>query len=218
MFKPMLQLAAVGIVGVAAWKLFSVFLMPFVWWFVKIALLVGAVLVVRSDPPDRAGGSTPGGMGTMAPADPAAVRAGGGGRPPRRGDGARSGRRHRPPGARARAAAGPAARSPAPGVLRGPDDRRRREPARHRARHGAHALRARQGGAAAEAGGAGLMTDGTGARLQQQFRALRGEVGVGGGTPRFHDTIAGLATRRGRAPPVRRRSSGVAAGLAPAGG
>ncbi|OLB17020.1 MAG: hypothetical protein AUI99_06200 [Gemmatimonadetes bacterium 13_1_40CM_3_69_22] len=58
------------------------------------------------------------------------------------------------------------------------------------------------------------MTDDTEQRLQQQFRALRGEVGVGGGTPRFHDTIAGLATRRERAAQVRRRSWEVAGGIA----
>ena len=63
MFKPILQLAAVGIVGVAAWKLFSVFLMPFVWWFVKIALLVGAVLFVvwwlRKDNNQKKDGESP---------------------------------------------------------------------------------------------------------------------------------------------------------------
>ncbi|OLC35249.1 MAG: hypothetical protein AUH81_10560 [Candidatus Rokubacteria bacterium 13_1_40CM_4_69_5] len=56
------------------------------------------------------------------------------------------------------------------------------------------------------------MRDNMEQRLQEQFLALRREAG--GGTPRFHDTIAGLATRRERAAQLRHRSWGVAGGIA----
>jgi len=41
MAKPLLQLAAVGIVGVALWKLFTVFMLPLLGFLLKIAMLVG---------------------------------------------------------------------------------------------------------------------------------------------------------------------------------
>jgi hypothetical protein len=56
------------------------------------------------------------------------------------------------------------------------------------------------------------MTDDAEQRLQEQFRALRREAG--GGTPRFHDTIASLAAHRERAAQLRRRSWAVAGGIA----
>ena len=53
MLKPVLQLAAVGILGVTIWKLASFLLLPMlgtviglVLAFVKVALIVGAILFV----------------------------------------------------------------------------------------------------------------------------------------------------------------------------
>ncbi|HYT99700.1 MAG TPA: hypothetical protein VEK85_04950 [Gemmatimonadales bacterium] len=44
MFKPVLQLAAVGLVGFALWKLGSFFFIPLLVLAVKVALVVGLVL------------------------------------------------------------------------------------------------------------------------------------------------------------------------------
>ena len=44
MFKPILQLAAVGLAGLALWKLGSVFFIPLLFLAVKVALVVGLVL------------------------------------------------------------------------------------------------------------------------------------------------------------------------------
>jgi hypothetical protein len=43
--KPVLQLAAVGIVGIGLWKLASLFLLPVLFFVVKIGLIVGLVMV-----------------------------------------------------------------------------------------------------------------------------------------------------------------------------
>ena len=45
MAKPLLQLAAVGIVGFAVLKIASLFLLPFLMLAVKVALIVGLVLL-----------------------------------------------------------------------------------------------------------------------------------------------------------------------------
>ncbi|MGH7548122.1 MAG: hypothetical protein ACREMM_08100 [Gemmatimonadales bacterium] len=44
MAKPLLQLAAVGIVGVALWKVFTVFMLPLLGFLLKIAVLVAFAL------------------------------------------------------------------------------------------------------------------------------------------------------------------------------
>jgi hypothetical protein len=46
MSKPILQLAAVGIVGVALWKLASLFLLPVLFFVLKIALIAGVAMLV----------------------------------------------------------------------------------------------------------------------------------------------------------------------------
>ena len=45
MFKPLLQLAAVGIVGIGLWKLAAVFLLPFLLLLFKVALVGGVVVL-----------------------------------------------------------------------------------------------------------------------------------------------------------------------------
>jgi hypothetical protein len=44
MSKPLLQLAAVGLVGFSLWKLGSLFFIPLLFLALKIALVVGIVL------------------------------------------------------------------------------------------------------------------------------------------------------------------------------
>ena len=44
MFKPILQLAAVGLAGLALWKLGSFFFIPLLFLALKVALVVGLVL------------------------------------------------------------------------------------------------------------------------------------------------------------------------------
>ena len=44
MAKPVLQLAAVGVVGVVIWKLAGVFLIPLLFTVLKFALIVAAAL------------------------------------------------------------------------------------------------------------------------------------------------------------------------------
>lgn len=44
MIKPILQLAAVGVAGVAMWKLASLFLFPVLFFVLKIALIVGIAM------------------------------------------------------------------------------------------------------------------------------------------------------------------------------
>ena len=44
MFKPILQLAAVGLAGFALWKLGSFFFIPLLFLALKLALVVGLVL------------------------------------------------------------------------------------------------------------------------------------------------------------------------------
>lgn len=41
MVKPLLQLAAVGLVGVALWKVFTAFMLPLFGFLLKVAVLVG---------------------------------------------------------------------------------------------------------------------------------------------------------------------------------
>lgn len=43
--KPVLTLAAVGIVGIALWKLAGIFLMPVLFFVLKIGLIVGLIMV-----------------------------------------------------------------------------------------------------------------------------------------------------------------------------
>ena len=61
MSKCLLQLAAVGLVGVVCWKIFFPFVLPFFWLMVKAAFVVGLVLLVmwwlRKD--DRKRGEAP---------------------------------------------------------------------------------------------------------------------------------------------------------------
>jgi len=45
MLKPVLQLAAVGLVGIVAWKLAAAFLLPLVFLVFKIGLIVGLVML-----------------------------------------------------------------------------------------------------------------------------------------------------------------------------
>jgi len=45
MLKPVLQLAAVGIVGIGLWKLASIFLLPLLFFVVKIGLIVGLIML-----------------------------------------------------------------------------------------------------------------------------------------------------------------------------
>jgi len=57
MFKPVLQLAAVGLVGIGLWKIAAVFLLPFVFLLFKVALIGGLILLAfwwlnRKDKPE----------------------------------------------------------------------------------------------------------------------------------------------------------------------
>jgi len=45
MLKPVLQLAAVGIVGIGLWKLAAIFLLPLLFFVVKIGLIVGLIML-----------------------------------------------------------------------------------------------------------------------------------------------------------------------------
>lgn len=45
MFKPVLQLAAVGLVGIGLWKIAAVFLLPVIFLLVKVALIGGLILL-----------------------------------------------------------------------------------------------------------------------------------------------------------------------------
>lgn len=45
MFKPVLQLAAVGLVGFGLFKIAAVFLLPFVFLLFKVALIGGLILL-----------------------------------------------------------------------------------------------------------------------------------------------------------------------------
>jgi hypothetical protein len=44
--KPVLQLAAIGIIGIGLWKLASLFLLPLFFFLFKIGLIVGLVMLV----------------------------------------------------------------------------------------------------------------------------------------------------------------------------
>lgn len=43
--KPVLQLAAVGLIGIGLWKLAAVFLMPLLFFVFKIGLIIGLVML-----------------------------------------------------------------------------------------------------------------------------------------------------------------------------
>jgi len=45
MFKPVLQLAAVGLVGIVLWKVAAAFLFPMLFFAVKIGLIVGLIML-----------------------------------------------------------------------------------------------------------------------------------------------------------------------------
>ena len=45
MFKPVLQLAAVGLVGIVLWKVAAAFLFPMLFFVVKIGLIVGLIML-----------------------------------------------------------------------------------------------------------------------------------------------------------------------------
>ena len=45
MLKPVLQLAAVGIVGIGLWKLAAFFLLPVLFFVVKIGLIIGLIML-----------------------------------------------------------------------------------------------------------------------------------------------------------------------------
>jgi hypothetical protein len=45
MLKPVLQLAAVGIVGIGLWKLAALFLLPVLFFVVKIGLIIGLIML-----------------------------------------------------------------------------------------------------------------------------------------------------------------------------
>jgi len=45
MLKPVLQLAAVGIVGIGLWKLAAFFLLPMLFFVVKIGLIIGLIML-----------------------------------------------------------------------------------------------------------------------------------------------------------------------------
>jgi Flp pilus assembly protein TadB len=45
MLKPVLQLAAVGVVGIIAWKLAAAFLLPLFFFVFKIALIAGLIML-----------------------------------------------------------------------------------------------------------------------------------------------------------------------------
>lgn len=45
MLKPVLQLAAVGLVGIGLFKIAAVFLLPFVFLLFKVALIGGLILL-----------------------------------------------------------------------------------------------------------------------------------------------------------------------------
>lgn len=45
MLKPVLQLAAVGLVGIGLWKLASIFLLPLVFFVFKIGLIVALIML-----------------------------------------------------------------------------------------------------------------------------------------------------------------------------
>ena len=43
--KPVLQLAAVGLIGIGLWKLAAIFLMPLLFFVFKIGLIIGLVML-----------------------------------------------------------------------------------------------------------------------------------------------------------------------------
>jgi Flp pilus assembly protein TadB len=63
MTKTFLQLAAVGLAGFTIWKLASLFFIPLFFWALKIALIVGVVMLVvwlfRKRDEDKQGDAPP---------------------------------------------------------------------------------------------------------------------------------------------------------------
>lgn len=64
MAKPLLQLAAAGILGVALWKVFTAFMLPLLGFVLKIALLVGIAFFLlwlfrKGEDDKRTDGETP---------------------------------------------------------------------------------------------------------------------------------------------------------------
>lgn len=45
MFKPVLQLAAIGLVGIGLWKLAAMFLLPLFFFVFKIGLIIALIMV-----------------------------------------------------------------------------------------------------------------------------------------------------------------------------
>lgn len=45
MAKPLLQLAALGVAGVALWKVASILFIPFLFWAFKVAVMVGLIVL-----------------------------------------------------------------------------------------------------------------------------------------------------------------------------
>ena len=45
MAKPVLQFAAIGLVGIVLWKIAGVFLLPIIFFIFKLALIVGLVVL-----------------------------------------------------------------------------------------------------------------------------------------------------------------------------
>jgi len=43
--KPVLQLTAVGLIGIGLWKLAAIFLMPLLFFVFKIGLIIGLVML-----------------------------------------------------------------------------------------------------------------------------------------------------------------------------
>jgi len=44
--KPILQLAAIAVLGVFAWKVFFPFMLPFFWFIAKVAFVAGLCFLV----------------------------------------------------------------------------------------------------------------------------------------------------------------------------
>lgn len=45
MFKPVLMFAAVGLVGIGLWKIAALFLLPFIFLALKVALIGGLIVL-----------------------------------------------------------------------------------------------------------------------------------------------------------------------------
>src|SRR5205823_7562577 len=99
------------------------------------------------------------------------------------------------------------ARSAAPGVLPGPDDRRGGASCGRLARHRPHPLRARQVSAQKAPEGSTGMTEHTDPDLEERFHRLRRAAAAA--TPAFQATVSAARARRSAMP--RRRALGLGA-------